>query len=241
MTKKFFNPYIGIHYQDGLINDKKVLVLGASHYCTYNYNSDKFKCPVWEQCTSYNSKDSSKFDLCCPYYKSIGWYEQYDNVKLCNSPRIELENYLSDSGYDSYENFTQCLLSLLKLPNKQYMWERLAFVNYIQYFLPTLTTPNLTYDDIGCFEALMEYINQLKPDIIIVWGTQTTNHFKHKYISRLVEKLEVRKDNYFWDFENDGHRCLIVNPYHPCDTPPWYYWSKNIDGFQSALVKALGI
>ena len=36
MTKKFFNPYIGIHYQDGLINDKKVLVLGASHYCTYN-------------------------------------------------------------------------------------------------------------------------------------------------------------------------------------------------------------
>lgn len=241
MNKKFFNPYIGIHYHDGLINEKKVLVLGASHYCTYNTLSNTFNCPFWEECTSDKYKDSSKFDTKCPYYQSIGWYDQYDYVKLSNSPRIELENYLLDGGYVSYDNFTKCLINLLKLPNEQYIWDRLAFVNYVQYFLPTITTPSLTQADIGCFEALIAYIEQLKPDIIIVWGTKTTNHFYHKYIRNLVDKLEVRDDNYFWDFENNGHKCLIVNPYHPCDTPPWYLWSKNLDGFQSALATALDV
>ena len=241
METKFFNPYIGPHYQEGLINNKKVLVLGASHSCTYGPLSDKFKCPFWHECTSKEYKDSSKFDMCCPYYQSIGWYDQYDYVKLSNRSRIELENYLSDGEYPAYDNFTQCLINLLKFPNKQYLWERLAFVNYVQYFLPTITTPTLTRKDIRCFEALIEYVDQLKPNIIIAWGTKITDHFKHNYIKSLVERLEVREDDYFWDFQNKGHKCLIVNPYHPCDTPTWYCWSKNLDGFQSALVKALEI
>ena len=87
---------------------------------------------TWEQCTSDESKDSSQFDLCCPYYQSIGWYNQYDYIKLSNSPRIELENYLSDGGYDTYDNFSQCLKDILKMPSVQYIWERLAFVNYVQ-------------------------------------------------------------------------------------------------------------
>lgn len=239
MTKKFFNPYIGTRYQEGLINNKKVLVLGASHYCLYDSSSKTFNCPVWEECTSCKSKDSSKFDLCCPYYHSIGWYDQYDYVKLSNSPRIELENYLSDGGYVTYDNFTQCLINLLNFPDEQYVWDRLAFVNYVQYFLPTITTPTLTREDIICFEALIEYVNQLKPDIIIAWGTKITDHFKHNYIKSLVDKLEVRINNYFWDFENNGHKCIIINPYHPCDV--WNNWSKNIKGFQSALTEILGL
>ena len=113
METKFFNPYIGSHYEEGLVNNKKVLVLGASHYCTYGPSSTVFSCPFWHECTSKESKDSSKFDMCCPYYQSIGWYDQYDYVKLSNSPRIELENYFSDGGYVAYDNFTQCLLNLL--------------------------------------------------------------------------------------------------------------------------------
>lgn len=241
MTKRFFNPYIGSHYQDGLINNKKVLVLGASHYCLYDSSSKTFNCPVWEECTSYESKDSSKYDLCCPYYKSLGWYELYDYVQLSNSPKIELENYLSDGGYDAYNNFTLCLLDLLNIPDAQSLWERLAFVNYVQYFLPTPTTPSLTNADIGSFEALIEYIEKLKPDIIIVWGTKITDHFNHNYIKKLVNRLEVRTDNYFWDYENNGHKCLLLNPYHPCDTPPWNYWSKNIDSFRNAFSVALGL
>ena len=241
MKKRFFNPYIGTLYQGGLINNKKVLVLGASHYCLYDSSSDKFNCPVWDECTSLESKDSSKFDLCCPYYKSLGWYEQYDYVRLSNSPKIELENYLSDGGYDTYNNFTQCLLDLLNIPDAQSLWERLAFVNYVQYFLPTQTTPNLTYADIGSFESLIEYIENLKPDIIIVWGTRITNHFNHNYIKSLVDQLKVRSNNYFWDYEHKGHKCLLVNPYHPCDTPPWYNWSNNIDSFRSAILEALGV
>ena len=240
-NKYFFNPYIGKLYHTGLINNKKILVLGASHYCLYNTSSETFKCPVWEQCTSDESKDSSQFDLCCPYYQSIGWYNQYDYIKLSNSPRIELENYLSDGGYDTYDNFSQCLKDILKMPSVQYIWERLAFVNYVQYFLPTQTTPTLNKNDIGYFESFLEYIDNLKPDVIIVWGTQVTNHFKHAYIQRKVKRLEIRKNTYFWDFENNSHRCVIVNSYHPCDTPPWYQWSKNIDGFKSALTEALGI
>lgn len=239
MTKKFFNPFVGSNYKNGLVNGKKVLVLGASHYCLYGPNSEIYNCPVWEECTSVETRDSSKFDLCCPYYESIGWYIQYEYVKLSNSPRIEIENFISDGGYVSYDNFTHCLLNLLHFPDVKSLWERLSFVNYVQHFLPTPTTPTLTKEDIGCFESLIEYIDQLKPDIIVIWSTKTTNHFDHRYIQTKVDRLEVRDDNYFWDYENNGHKCLTVNSYHPCNTAPWYNWSKNIDSFRNAFKFAL--
>ena len=73
MPECFFKPYIGEKYEQGLVNGKRILVLGASHYCTHSKksdnNSNKFDCPVWEVCTSLANKDSSQFDLNCEYYK----------------------------------------------------------------------------------------------------------------------------------------------------------------------------
>lgn len=57
MAKRFFKPYYNYNnYKLGLLNNIKVLVLGASFYCTYNKKSDKYQCPEWEKCTSKKIK-----------------------------------------------------------------------------------------------------------------------------------------------------------------------------------------
>lgn len=239
MPECFFNPYIGEKYELGFVKGKKVLVLGASHYCTHSKKSDnysgKFDCPVWDKCTSTVNKDSSQFDLCCEYYKKIGWYDKYDYVSLSNSPRIELENFLEGDEYESYKNFTDLIKEVYGFKDENSVWERLAFVNYVQYFLPSQQTPTLTKDDINSFKSLLKYLDDLQPDIIIVWGTQVTKHFLHNYIQSLVTKLEKRENEYFWDLEYNSHKYIFINSYHPCDLKPWNHWSKNIDGFRSAL------
>lgn len=245
MPKCFFKPYIGEKYEQGLVNGKKILVLGASHYCTHSKKSDnhskKFDCPVWEICTSIVNKDSSQFDLNCEYYKKIGWYDKYDYISLSNSPRIELENYLEgdNSDYDSYKNFTDLIRDIYHFKDEKSIWDRLAFVNYVQYFLPTQRTPTLTQDDLTSFSSLLKYLDDLQPDVVIAWGTAITNHFNHNYIKHLVTKLEKRENGYFWDLEYNSNNYIIINPYHPCDLKPWCSWSKNIDSFRSALKSTL--
>ena len=68
----FFKPYVGTFYNEG-IHGKKVLVLGASFYCSIS------QCIYHKDCTNENIKDSSPFDDICPYY----------DVALHNAPSEE--------------------------------------------------------------------------------------------------------------------------------------------------------
>lgn len=242
MSAKFFKPYVGTLYSSGLIDNKKVLILGASHYCTHSpnskNNSKKFDCPVWEDCTSKKKRDSSIYDLCCPYYIVNGWYDKYPNISLRNSAAIEINNYLeNEEEYPTYNNFTRFLIDIYNLPNPQYVWERVAFVNYVQFFLPDQDTPDLTETDIPFFEVFLEYFDELNPDIVIIWGTKITNHFHHTYIKPFVKRLERRENPYFWDMEYKGKQCTIINPYHPCNKRN--YWSNNVEPFREALTTIL--
>lgn len=106
MGNRFFNPYKGKNYHIGFCNNgKKVLVLGASHYCTYNNDSKKFNFPVWDLCTSKEKKDSSAFNETCPYNE-----EYHIDEKLENSARLELGNFLDYDNFPTYQNFTKVLM-----------------------------------------------------------------------------------------------------------------------------------
>lgn len=78
-----------MYYHVGIYNGKKVLVLGASHYCIYNSDSDKYNYPVWDLCTSMEKKDSSTFNETCSCYK-----EHFIDAKLEDSASLELKNNL---------------------------------------------------------------------------------------------------------------------------------------------------
>ena len=62
----FFSPWVGNKYNQG-ISGKKILVLGASHYC--NHKGD---CCYFFDCTNEHLKDSSLFDKKCPYTDNEG-------------------------------------------------------------------------------------------------------------------------------------------------------------------------
>lgn len=230
MSMRFFKPYNPDKYAQGLLNNVKVLVLGASHYCTYNEKSDKFKCRVWQECTSNESKDSSKFNDTCPYLERIG-----NSIKLEDTTCDEIENYLSGCDYPSYENFTQLMIDYTSL-NKNEIWERIAFTNYVQYLVPRVVTPTQTKSDIKNFESFLETLDELKPDLVIIWGTKITDHFQKKYIKKLVNILKVRDNSYFFDLLYNGRHYILINPYHPCNYRN--SWSKNQEQFKIALESA---
>lgn len=222
MPKRFFKPYYNYNnYKLGLLNNIKVLVLGASFYCTYNKKSDKYQCPEWEKCTSKKNKDSSSFNKTCPYYN-----DKEIRVYLEDIVTSEINDYLKGCKFSSYDNFTDFMVEYTSL-NKEKLWGRIAFTNYVQYFLPSFNTPSQTKDDIRNFEAFLETLEELKPDIIIVWGTRITDHFKRKYIKRIVDKLEMRENSYLYDMSYNNRNYILVNPYHPC----YNEWS----GFKQAL------
>lgn len=233
MKKRFFRPYVGRDYYRGFDNGKKVLVLGASHYCAYNEDSTKFNCPVWHECTSLERKDSSPFNEACPYYR-----EMNGNTKKLEDCTInELNHFLDGDEYTSYRNFTNLMMVKFNIGNEQSVWDRLAFANYVQYFVPYVTTPNQTRSDMVNFEAFMETVDELNPDIVIVWGTKIPEHFSRGYIQKLVPVLEKQKNGYFWKLELNKHKIIIVNPYHPSD---WgRAWSGNAGRFVDAFKYAL--
>lgn len=232
MANRFFNPYVGKYYHMGFYNGKKVLVLGASHYCTYNSDSDKYNCPVWDLCTSMEKKDSSAFNETCSYYK-----EYSIDAKLEDSASLELDNFLNGDNYPTYQNFTTALMDGFKITDKQSVWNRLAFVNYVQYFLPSMKTPTQTRQDVRNFDALLETIDELSPDIVVVWGVKVTNQFHKKYIRDKVQILDVQKNNYFWKLEVWNHKLIIVNPYHPSDV--FGNWTRQVEQFVKEFKVAL--
>ena len=64
MQKYFLNPYIGAKYKEG-INGKRVLVLGASFYCSLDGNKGRKKCKYYEDCAI--NQNSIKYNEKCPY------------------------------------------------------------------------------------------------------------------------------------------------------------------------------
>lgn len=149
MSNFFFKPRKGIHYNEGLVNSIKIMVLGASHYCKYNEESDKFNCPNWADCTSLENRDSSKYNTCCPWNQKLlkeGIIKEI--VKLEDSTIFEVENFLDgDSDYPAYINFTNFMLDYIGNNNPSDFWNHVLFYNYVQFFSPTEETPELTKKD----------------------------------------------------------------------------------------------
>lgn len=201
--KRFFEPWVPEKYTEG-INGKKILVFGASYYCP------EVDCPYYKDCTSIENKDSSKYDECCPAYLSSG---------RC----LHKEPSYTTGGPKAYSNFA-CLFQPYVDGD---VWDYLAFTNYVQYFLPCNTDAsgnkrygrtlqsNLSPRD---FDAFIEVIQELKPDIVVFWGM-------------VIEKPIRQNNSFIYDLEdcfnntegyichmsvpNVDHNIALFNCYHP--------------------------
>ncbi|MDL2220984.1 hypothetical protein LJC35_00350 [Parabacteroides sp. OttesenSCG-928-N08] len=224
MTKprRFFKPFVGDKYQQG-INGKKIVVVGASFYC------DRKKCSFFSRCTDTKLKDSSPFDERCPEYINEGKVlHQEPTYCVSEMPRT----YATFISYfskwfedDSYEN----------------MWNHMAFTNYVQFFLPCgsegyreTRMSDLSERD---FKAFNETLVELQPDIVIVWGCvfNTRVRIDNEY---LVDKTELEQTEWYVchvKVPGVSHEIALINPYHPSSSA----WFSKIDVFDKYLSKEL--
>lgn len=214
---RFFTPYIGKDYQRGILN-KKILVLGASFYCKINW------CEYFEECTDRTKKDSSKFDLSCPENCKY-------NRTLHNQPTYNIED-----GYDTYDNFASAFDEYINENEK--FWDKVAFTNYIQFFLPTIETKisDLSERD---FNAFYETIIELQPNIVIIWGNIINTKLKEKN-PYITDKNELNLTDFYLchiKIPEIQHEICLINCNHPCDK--YGCWSRELTKFKSYLQNSL--
>lgn len=168
MRKYFFEPFVGENYLEG-IRGKKILVVGASFYC-----NESSRCQFFKDCTDVIKKDSSAYDTRCEFN---GGYP------LRQEPEFNIGNH-----YRAYEVFGSFMQKISGDTCYADVWNRMAFTNYVQFFLPandgrsrpTYYTDTSDRD----FDAFIEIVKDLSPDIVIVWGCAIASAVKedNKYL-----------------------------------------------------------
>ena len=219
---RFFKPYIGCKYQEG-INGKKILVLGASFYCPNT------KCKLYNCCTNVEKKDSSASDLICPVY-------QQDGKVLHNEP-----SYCIDDMPKTYQTFAAFMSKYTGESEYNLIWSHFVFTNYVQFFLPATKNGfrETRWSDLSerDFEALIETVKELEPNIIIIWGCVINTCLKENNVY-VIDKESLR--------DTEGYMChmkvpgidktiTLLNPYHPSSSA----WHSARSIFEKYLNKAI--
>ena len=222
MSDVFFRPYIGNSYYQG-IQGKKILVLGACFYCP------KTECIYFDKCTNTSIKNSSPYDDICPEYKANG-------ICLHDEPTNSIEN-----GYSTYKTFAKGLFDIVGDNNYESIWSHLAFTNYVQFFLPsngenfrTTRANDLSERD---FDAFIDVVKDLSPDIVIVWGCVINTSVKEDNKFVIDKEMLKANEDYLCHMRIPGvnHDIAIVNPNHPSSSS----WHSDKERFLYYLSRVL--
>ncbi len=235
----FFHPWIGNKYNEGLLNNKKVLVVGASHYCTHSdkcIHGNNNECAAFSDgtcangcmhhssCTNGATKD---YNDCCKYMKEDCHTSQYYDICTSCNPSIngklnsttidEVCNFLyaENTINRTYKRFTNYCSHYIKNTNKEEMsdkdiWEHLSFVNFAQNFQPYSHGNTFVEDD---YCAFLQYIYNLAPDVVIVWG-DVGNH-----LYSIGFKKDAEHEHYIWKkimkTKSGVREIVFLHSFHP--------------------------
>ena len=200
VSQRFFIPYEGKDYKLG-IKGKKILVVGASFYC------DKQNCTYFRDCTNPVKKDSSPYNTICPEYTKNG-------AVLEKEPE-----YAIDENYPAYQRFAECMKQFVE-PDVN-VWNRMAFTNYVQFFVPTVKTDK-TYLSQRDFEAFIESVIQLQPDVIISWGMVTIDAVRDNN-NYIIDREKLKDSEWYichMKMDEVKHNITLVCCFHP-SSPDW--------------------
>lgn len=212
MTNRFFKPYIGRKYEKG-INRKRILVLGASFYCSHGPESDA-PCSLFAECTDSVKQDSSKFDTCCPFYAESG-------LRLSEEP----SNAIAER-YRAYQNFASFMQQFVG-DDEEDVWERMAFTDYVQFFLPTIDTKK-EYLSQRDFDAFVETLVELRPHVVVAWGMAIIEEIRehNPYLTDFERLKETEWYVCHMQVPHVPHEIALVCSYHPSSVS---YWHNDLD------------
>lgn len=201
MKERFFNPWVGPNYFDGLGKNKfKILILGASLYCNMGNH-----CSYYGDCTSGSKKDSSPFNECCEYPE----VDSYGNA----TPLADYTKYVTSPTIKKFEKKMKDIF--------EPVWDYTAFTEYVQYFMDHKDTKpgDLTPRD---FNAFLETLDELEPNIVIVWGDKVS-----KVLRKSIYKIDLEEEqcDFAWDYNGKIIRFIC------CTHPAAPRFSGNFPGF----------
>lgn len=208
-TDRFFIPHVGERYQDG-IHGKKLLVLGASFYCKETI------CPHYEKCTGTGEhRIWSTRDFDCDCNGRI-------NYRISQMPSTELDY----DGARSYRRFVELMCdfkdgkgsgSTLTAARFDSFWETCAFTNYIQRMIGgRTTTKKKDIREKEDMNAFLTTLDELMPDIVIVWGCVIDKVLKKYHPEDNVILNDYDKsDDYLFRWTYKGKRITFLCLYHP--------------------------
>lgn len=141
-----------------------------------------------------------------------------------------------NSEWEPYKNtYTKFIKSFtgytddLEFEDKKKAWEHLSFYNYVQ---EAMIGPRVspTFGDFkNSEEAFGEVLNELKPDLIIVWGNRLYNNLPQggKQLEDFTVQNEYGDDICIevWSYEIDNKYTPIIGVKHPSsgfDIEFWY-------------------
>lgn len=131
---------------------------------------------------------AADYDTVCPEYERMSDRDYY---RLSNSNVIEIDSYLEGEHYPAYSSFTHRMLGkkfYLGSEARASFWERVAFYNWIQHYLPG-PVEDFSYDrwepvfmqDLPAFE---DVLRELRPQAVLVW-TEPLRQFLDRHCASL--------------------------------------------------------
>ena len=203
MEHVIFKPWEGENYQKGGIFGKKILVIGESFYCS---EENIKKLPEGTSMTDKIVKD----------YLAIRKGEYRDN----------------NGGWtNTYLKFERSLKGKETTPEESHeIWNSIAFYNYLQVPMSGARESGSTIDYKNAENVFFEVINELQPDLIIVWGVGKLFNNLPEDNWKWGEPLDVDgwpiKNGYYQLNNGKKTRCIAV--YHPSTGYQWDWWHKAI-------------
>lgn len=230
----FFIPWVPSE-SSFLFHDKRILVVGASHNCIHK------ECKFYCDCTNCDvSRGNSMFyNNSCPHPD--------DDRPLEETTKYIVESYIKTLGNNnSFKNFTEFMRTYFENGKEisefaKNFWERVAFVNYGQNFEWAKRGNHFEESD---FKSFTTYLNKIKPNVVIIWGTSVGNALADMKLADMKFKPDANNDPdiketnyYYWKGKEEYEGIEFINCYHPCN-------SKDTldDGgrFKTALDKVFG-
>ena len=199
MDNLFFKYRKGSLYEAGLFGFR-TLVIGESHPC-----DKKEECQYWKLCTDVSVKDSSKFNTICAYS---------DAPTLSETTIFDIDNHITGGHIiKSYDIFSKFMFECLgNLASSQEFFERVTFVDFVQFFVPEISIKENWLSERDYF-AMEEVVNDVGPELIIFWGTKVGNYFKS--IDRRDSGIEGVNMDYLFVHNICQKDRLVLNTYHP--------------------------
>lgn len=150
MDGVYFFPWVGKFYEKGGCFNKRVMILGDSHYC----DRDE---PCIKECGVIKCKKD-------PYTTKV---------------ITEFLSGYRDTSTKSFTGFERAVFNKeLSQEETEYFWNSVIFYNYIQKAMPEpgIAPEKELYEE--AFKPFKEVMEEYKPDIIIAWGIMEGRLFK---------------------------------------------------------------